>query len=608
MILLNMGQAVFVFACLACEVHGRRVQVLTERVESRPVAQPETRLESYHTELRLHRRGHARSIATNLLCLLLRRSSPSSAFQASCLPMRRSVFNPRTCLSRMEERSRTHSDRMDAVMALETELLFSGSRSRLEVQYPCTLALVQASLEEKLRPKPSGGDSSLDSASADFEALLARLRKAAGFAEATPWREPSEMPWAKDLTEITPILQSELAAARGVALEWESASYEAIAPDWRVIHLWQNGQWLDDAERLFPESVVALRELMANHGLRLNRMQNVACGIARLPAGSAISPHCDGNVLGLTCHLGLVVPPAGCTISVGGETRSWAEGELLLFDTTFTHSVENISPQDRFILMLNVLRPGVDEHESAALQRHLAAPSFRLDSINPFYVWLPAIADGENDDDRPLSMNGISFGRARAGDIFVAASAAIEVAPNTWGIEVSPSCWLPLRGRGNESRRAGLSLVVPMSDQTFTTVSPAQFRSLPSYEATAIDGQHLDEGKHISPTLGLVDNEGLLLWIGCWHDEAASLMRPSTSSVLGDEFDVPVEVLQQHISLLREPLDLSSKWLPMDTQDGKPLLREHVDEKPAVPRMNKGKPKVKPEKQLSSRSKRRRRR
>ena len=131
-----------------------------------------------------------------------------------------------------------HHERLELLMALETELLFSGARATPPVDdCPRALSLVRASLEQKLRDEGTE-KSALDSATAGFEKLLGRLRSAAGFEEATPWRDADEMPWAKSLRDATPIIQSELAAnlADIGDASWESATYEAIAPSWRVVH------------------------------------------------------------------------------------------------------------------------------------------------------------------------------------------------------------------------------------------------------------------------------------------------------------------------------------------------------------------------------------
>lgn len=141
----------------------------------------------------------------------------------------------------------------------------------------------------------------------------------------------------------------------GVGPTWDGADYTAIAPAWSVLHLWKGGAWQPDAEALMPRSVALLRAEEAGGRLSLNPLQNVACGIARQPASSGITRHCDGNVLGLTAHLGLVIPEGGQTwIEVGGERRAWREGRVMLFDTTFPHSTRNDATADRCALRKRV--------------------------------------------------------------------------------------------------------------------------------------------------------------------------------------------------------------------------------------------------------------
>ena len=473
-----------------------------------------------------------------------------------------------------------HHERLELLMALETELLFSGARATPPVDdCPRALSLVRASLEQKLRDEGTE-KSALDSATAGFEKLLGRLRSAAGFEEATPWRDADEMPWAKSLRDATPIIQSELAAnlADIGDASWESATYEAIAPSWRVVHLWKGGRWSDEASSLFPQTVEALKQLEEEHGLRLNPMQNVACGIARLPAGSKIAPHCDGNVLGLTCHLGLRVPPKGCAITVGGGERTWDEGELLLFDTSFTHSVRNDAEDDRYVLMLNVLRPGVGESEVAAMQWHLASPPLRLDAINPFYVWVPrgdsssSVGEGDNDDATPPLL----LPSANAGDIFVASRQAFSVdGIRRPAVQVTPECFLPFRG--SDEQLDGLTLVVPLSNQQFEAAADAvEYRMLPSFGADSV-ATPLESGQSVTPQLGVVDEEGFLVWIGFWREGLTDspLLQRMDNEASGDELDVPMETVRTHLDLLRAPLQESATWLPLQTADGeRQLMRE----------------------------------
>src|SRR3546814_9705290 len=68
----------------------------------------------------------------------------------------------------------------------------------------------------------------------------------------------------------------------------------------------------------------------------------------------------------LICHLPLVVPD-GCGLRVGAETRSWREGELLIFDDSFEHEAWNRGTSDRTILLFEIWRPDIEDRKSTRL-------------------------------------------------------------------------------------------------------------------------------------------------------------------------------------------------------------------------------------------------
>jgi ornithine lipid ester-linked acyl 2-hydroxylase len=82
-------------------------------------------------------------------------------------------------------------------------------------------------------------------------------------------------------------------------------------------------------------------------------------GFSRLAPGAHIVPHCGyegyaGHVLRL--HLGLEIPD-DCAMRVGAETKSWKEGECLVFDDSFEHEAWNRSDRTRTILLCDFLNP-----------------------------------------------------------------------------------------------------------------------------------------------------------------------------------------------------------------------------------------------------------
>jgi hypothetical protein len=99
--------------------------------------------------------------------------------------------------------------------------------------------------------------------------------------------------------------------------------------------------------------------------------------------------------------------------------------------------------------------------------------------------------------------------------------------------------------------------------------------------------------------MGVVDDEGYLLWVGVWRGTAAALLGPAahaphdqalngqheapsggasggtSGDAISDELDVPMAVVREHVRVLRAPLQASSLWMPLQTADGeRQLLRE----------------------------------
>ena len=82
-------------------------------------------------------------------------------------------------------------------------------------------------------------------------------------------------------------------------------------------------------------------------------------GFSRLAPGTHIKPHRGyegyaGHVL--RAHLALDVP-AGCSIRVLDQTRSWVEGKCLVFDDSFEHEAWNQGDRPRTVLLLDFLNP-----------------------------------------------------------------------------------------------------------------------------------------------------------------------------------------------------------------------------------------------------------
>lgn len=133
-------------------------------------------------------------------------------------------------------------------------------------------------------------------------------------------------------------------------------------PAWSTLYLHEQGAPVAGVAEHFPTTMSTVEEL------DLPRIGVHAPSIlfSRLKAGARIPPHHGVINARLICHLPLVVPP-GCGFRVGGETRRWSEGELLVFDDSIEHEAWNTGGRDRIILIFDIWRPEVTADERRAL-------------------------------------------------------------------------------------------------------------------------------------------------------------------------------------------------------------------------------------------------
>lgn len=157
--------------------------------------------------------------------------------------------------------------------------------------------------------------------------------------------DPAQFPYCKVLEASTTAILEELQKAK--ALPWF---------DWWERHLYR-GTWhimpfyTDRSERVdavcdFLPVTAAL--LAAMPGRRM-------AGFSLLKAGTRVLPH-RGYIPTedeARLHLPLIIPPL-CSITVGGETRQWRLGECLIFNDHLEHSAENLSDEDRVVLLIDV--------------------------------------------------------------------------------------------------------------------------------------------------------------------------------------------------------------------------------------------------------------
>ena len=91
-------------------------------------------------------------------------------------------------------------------------------------------------------------------------------------------------------------------------------------------------------------------------------------------SGAHIATHTSACNVRLRGHLPLIVPDGDVGITVGGETRRYTEGELLLFDDAYPHETwhRGEDGQERVVLLFDIWHPDLTEEERSDVQSMFA--------------------------------------------------------------------------------------------------------------------------------------------------------------------------------------------------------------------------------------------
>jgi len=142
------------------------------------------------------------------------------------------------------------------------------------------------------------------------------------------------------------ILRDEIARADpGLFRPWiEEELYSGAG--WLVLPLFLDGPH-PELERQCARNALALP---LTTGLLRAQPGLVGAAVSCLLPGTTVHPHRGLERDVLRCHLGISVPP-GAGIRFGSETRTWREGECLVFEDTRLHDAWNHGRRPRTVLL-----------------------------------------------------------------------------------------------------------------------------------------------------------------------------------------------------------------------------------------------------------------
>lgn len=183
-------------------------------------------------------------------------------------------------------------------------------------------------------------------------------------------------PWFADLEKRAPAIRAEALALveDGIpairpyvrqdpgtpANKWSALDNNV---DWSACFLWEYGERNDAVCARCPETAAALAAVPQTDipGKAPTAFFSILRPQAHIPAHTGVT-----NTRAII-HLPLVVPDR-CHFRVGGETRTWREGEAFGFDDTIEHEAWNQSDMPRIVLIFDVWNPHLTANEQAMLK------------------------------------------------------------------------------------------------------------------------------------------------------------------------------------------------------------------------------------------------
>jgi aspartate beta-hydroxylase len=179
--------------------------------------------------------------------------------------------------------------------------------------------------------------------------------------DSQPWHDPTDFPVTRYLEAHFEEIREEILALEPSRFHRESERIDRSG-DWDVAFFYERGRRRGEVCEACPVTTA---------GIENPETVRTLAGliyVSRMRPGTHISPHRGPTNLRVRCHLGITVPDGDCAIRVGEETRSWVEGQCLVFDDYFEHEAWNHTREDRIVLIVDLWHPGLSPTEVRLLK------------------------------------------------------------------------------------------------------------------------------------------------------------------------------------------------------------------------------------------------
>ncbi len=178
--------------------------------------------------------------------------------------------------------------------------------------------------------------------------------------------------WVEVLKENYPLIQKELAplmlGKNKDMVPYFGEDLQFPPKNWKTIGLCFWGKKVHENMKRFP--------VLASLFDKIPSLITVSFNL--LEPHSRIKPHFGETNGVFRVHLGIKIP-AGlpqCGFVVNGEARAWQEGELLVFLDANTHEAFNHTDEQRYILLMDIMRPEFESRKKWICVKALSILSF----------------------------------------------------------------------------------------------------------------------------------------------------------------------------------------------------------------------------------------
>lgn len=192
------------------------------------------------------------------------------------------------------------------------------------------------------------------------------------------WKDILESNWLKIKSELDTQLTSNPRLKK--RSKKQKVNYHG---SWKTMPLMTWGVKFHKNINNFPVTITILNQIP---GL-------VSASFNLLEKNAEIKPHFGETNASFRVHLGLIVPGKlpDVGINVKDVSKSWEEGKILVFCDGFEHSAWNHSNNDRYILLLDIIKPELD-HKKKMICGNVLASLFlqsvtnKINFLNPVFL------------------------------------------------------------------------------------------------------------------------------------------------------------------------------------------------------------------------------